>query len=403
MLISLICIYGVLSGILNNTMGIFFSAIRSDLGFRAGDLSLFYMIKAFVSAAVVNRRTSRFIRKGNARKIMIVDEILGCAAFALMGTFHSLWQWYLSAVVIGFAMSTYFVGVPIVLNNWFVKKRGLVLGIAMSASGVIAAIASPLISSLITSIGWRSAIMIVGLVSLVAMVVPTLLWFYFAPQEAGETAYGAEEQAADTAADSSREAVHYSIPHTVFIALLIIAMVPDMLITFASHVPTFATGIGYTLAAASLLNSFVMIGNIGGKLISGISIDRFGVFRTGIAYFAFSGIALVFFWIGQSAYALLAAASICFGFLYAISVNVLPMLLVDMYGPDDYQMAMSRIRRVTYIVTALASAGFPYVYDFTGSFNPVFVFGALMCVLSAVLYLRLDRFQKARAVSSARD
>ncbi len=401
-LISLICIYGGFTGILANTMGIFFSAIRSDLGFRAGDLSLYYMIKAFASAAVVSWTTQRFLMKGHARRIMIIDEIIGCVSFAVMGSFRFLWQWYLSAIVAGAALSTYFIGVPIVLNNWFHKRRGLFLGIAMSASGVIAAILSPVISKLITSIGWRSAVWIVGLVCLAAMLVPTILWFHFSPEEIGETAYGAEENEPSAAASdaSAKQPVHYNNPKSLFILTILAVMLPEMLLTFASQIPTFATGIGYTLAAASVLNSFLMVGNIGGKLISGAAIDRIGVYRTGIVFSAIAGLSLILFLIGQSSYAVLLTAAICYGFLYAISVNIEPMLLMDLYGPDDYQMTMSRLKRVTYIITALASAGFPYVYDFTGSFNPVFVFGAIACALSVILFLRLCTYRKTRSDSS---
>lgn len=399
-LISLICIYGVFSGILGNTMGIFFSAIRSGLGFRAGDLSLYYMIKSFTAAAVISRRTKKFLTKGRARSVMITDEILACLSFAVMGSFHFLWQWYLSAIVMGFALSNYFVGVPIVLNNWFVKRRGLVLGIAMSASGIIAAMLSPVISSLITSIGWRSAIRIVGLISLAAMLISTVLWFRFSPAETGETAYGREDESEKKAASSSHPPVHYNIPDSIFIVLLFAALIPDMIITFASQVPTFATDIGYSLAAASLLNSFIMVGNISGKLISGAAIDRFGVYPTAIAFISISGFSLLLYLAGQSSYPVLAAASVCFGFLYAISVNVQPMLLVDLYGPDDYQMTMSRVKRVTYIVGALASAGFPYVYDFTGSFNPVFIFGAAAAAVSVVLFLKLYRFRREQTVTT---
>lgn len=397
-LISLVCIYGGFSGILGNTMGIFFSAIRSDLGFRAGDLSLYYMIRSFTSAAAISWTTQRFLIKSHARKVIILDEIAGCLSFALMGSFHSLWQWYISALFAGVALSTYFVAIPIVLNNWFVRRRGLFLGIAMSASGILAAILSPLISDLITSIGWRSAVWIIGLACLAAMLVPTLLWFHFSPQETGDVPYGAGnlEHDGKKATASTPEVLHYNNPKSLLILTIIAVMLPEMLLTFAAQLPTFATGIGYTLAAASLLNSFLMFGNIGGKLIAGVAIDVIGVYPTGITFIAVIGLSMVLFLIGQSSYFLMIGASVCYGFIYAVSVNIQPMLLMDLYGPDDYQMTMSRVKRVTYIVGAIASAGFPYIYDLTGSFNPIFLFGILGCAVSIALFMRLYHFSRLR-------
>ena len=46
-LIAAICIQGGIIGILVNCTGVIFSAIIKDLGFRSGDLSIYYTILSF--------------------------------------------------------------------------------------------------------------------------------------------------------------------------------------------------------------------------------------------------------------------------------------------------------------------------------------------------------------------
>ncbi|MBR2668747.1 MAG: hypothetical protein IKE36_03010, partial [Solobacterium sp.] len=48
--IAAMLIQGGAMGAVANTQGILFSAIIRDLGFRAGDLSLYYLIRSIVSA-----------------------------------------------------------------------------------------------------------------------------------------------------------------------------------------------------------------------------------------------------------------------------------------------------------------------------------------------------------------
>ena len=62
-LASLIMIFAGMSGILSNTLGVFFSAMVEDMGFRTGDLSVYYMIKSLVGAAAVTAVTRLFVEK----------------------------------------------------------------------------------------------------------------------------------------------------------------------------------------------------------------------------------------------------------------------------------------------------------------------------------------------------
>ena len=55
-----------------------------------------------------------------------------------------------------FAVASTRLLISLVTANWFTAKRGLAISIALSGSGFGGAILSPIVSSLIVSVGWRS-------------------------------------------------------------------------------------------------------------------------------------------------------------------------------------------------------------------------------------------------------
>ena len=387
-LAGLVLIYAGMSGILSNTLGVFFSAIVEDMGFRAGDLSVFYMIKSLVAAASVGFTTKMFVEK-DGRKVMLVLEVLMIASFAFMALFREMWQWYLAAVVSGIGGSCFIVAVPIVINQWFVKKRGLALGLTMSSSGIAGALMSPVFSRWITAMGWRQTVLLTSVICAVIILLPTLFVFWVRPEDAGVKAYGYEELPEKTI-EEARQEVHRNVPGIVFVMVAAAVLLPGILVNFTAQLPIYAMSLGYTLEVGAVFTSYCMVGNVAGKLILGVLSDRLGIYRTTEIFLGAVLLSLVMFLMMQQSVAALNIAAVLFGAEYAIYVNTQPLVLLDIYGPDDYKMKMSRLQSCLGLIGAFVAVLVPYIYDFTGSFNLFFVIGIAFCVISILLFIRLE-------------
>ena len=387
-LAGLVLIYAGMSGILSNTLGVFFSAIVEDMGFRAGDLSVFYMIKSLVAAASVGFTTKMFVEK-DGRKVMLVLEVLMIASFAVMALFREMWQWYLAAVVSGIGGSCFIVAVPIVINQWFVKKRGLALGLTMSSSGIAGALMSPVFSRWITAMGWRQTVLLTSVICAVIILLPTLFVFWVRPEDAGVKAYGYEELPEETI-EEARQEVHRNVPGIVFVMVTAAVLLPGILVNFTAQLPIYAMSLGYTLEVGAVFTSYCMVGNVAGKLILGVLSDRLGIYRTTEIFLGAVLLSLVMFLMMQQSVAALNIAAVLFGAEYAIYVNTQPLVLLDIYGPDDYKMKMSRLQSCLGLIGAFVAVLVPYIYDFTGSFNLFFVIGIAFCVISILLFIRLE-------------
>ena len=97
------------------------------------------------------------------RRLMIFGVFVTGLAFILMSRVDSLWQFYGTVVLltIGMSFGTFIVIVATV-GNWFTRLRSRSMAVLMSASA-IGGLAVPIVVLLIDSVGWRDALMYVGI------------------------------------------------------------------------------------------------------------------------------------------------------------------------------------------------------------------------------------------------
>ena len=71
------------------------------------------------------------------------------------------------------------------LLNWFDRKRGLALGIALSGIGVGGIIIPPVVQHLVGAIGWRETYVVLGMVVLLVAWPAVYWWFRDHPADKG--------------------------------------------------------------------------------------------------------------------------------------------------------------------------------------------------------------------------
>ncbi len=390
--IAAMLIQGGAMGVVANTQGILFSAIIRDLGFRAGDLSLYYLIRSIISALTVTFTTRLFFKKNHR----VVIGILGCMytlSVAAMSLFSHLWQWYISAALSGIGMSCLMVILTIILNNWFASNNGTIIGITLSSSGVVGAVFSPFLSRCITSFGWRISAVIIGAISFCMIVLPGVFMLTPTPEEEGKVPFGetGEKKVVE-------KQVMRNVPGYIFFVCLLAIGGTASLAQFNQQLPTFAQSLGYSLAVGAALTSCSMIGNLSGKVILGMMIDKLGVYRAAVTLSLIIGFSFVLFFFGSANPYLLYAAGICYGTCYSIGGVLLSILLLNIYGAKTYRDYVSRMSAMNAFIGAFIGSAFPYIYDLSGSWNPVLIIAFLLCVTAAVIYIWLSR-QKFETVT----
>ena len=391
-LLGLILVQGGTIGIFTNCLGILMSAIRQDLGFRAGDLSVYYLIRNICGGFAVGYTTKYYFRqKGKyARITLTILGLLMGGSCAVMALFSKLWQWYAAAFTAGLGSSATTVIIPIILRNWFRRRTGFAIGTAMSASGVFGAVFSPISSSLITAYGWRTASVIIGIIGSLMIIIPALFLIEISPENVGLKPYGYDE----AGSEEKRTMTHTDavLPVSVFIACVVAILGTSSIVQFSNQIPVFAESVGYTLAFGATLTSITMIGNLSGKLLLGALTDRFGIYSSARIFLVAIISALVVMIVGSKSPVLLSAAMIFYGFAYSIAATGPGLLFPDIYGSSNYQDKLKRYSSISFFFNAFLSVVFPYIYDFTGSFNAVFMYGIIMGMAAFVIFTRLKKY-----------
>jgi len=119
------------------------------------------------------------------RKMTLIGTVMMGVGFMLMSRVNSLLMFYvvfLGVISIGMGIG---IRVPSIVapSNWFVRKRGLVVGLALTGSG-IGGFFLPLLGSLIANAGWRTASMTAG-IAILAVGIPAALVMRRRPEDYG--------------------------------------------------------------------------------------------------------------------------------------------------------------------------------------------------------------------------
>lgn len=185
---AMMFIYGV-----RHSFSIFFPSILDEYGWARGDTALMLSLNVLVygcAAPFAGLLADRW----RPKKTMVIGvlvlgaSIAACAFASRLLHFYFLFGLF---VPLGMALAGWPLLAP-ALANWFIRKRGLAIGLSQAGLGLSFAYGI-FVRYAIDWLGWREAYVVVGL-SLVLILVPLYaLVFVFRPEQKGLRAYGAEE------------------------------------------------------------------------------------------------------------------------------------------------------------------------------------------------------------------
>jgi MFS family permease len=144
-------------------------AVQADFGVARGDASLPYtltMICFGLAGVLMGRLSDRFG--------IIVPVAGGTLALSLgyvvASSAASIWQFALvQGLLIGVGSSATFAPLIADTSQWFVRRRGMAVGIVASGSYLAGAVWPPIVQHFIETVGWRRAYLGIGVVCAASM------------------------------------------------------------------------------------------------------------------------------------------------------------------------------------------------------------------------------------------
>lgn len=366
-------------GAISNCKGVFYDAICTDLGLSLGTFTL-QGVFAGIASAAMTPAAMKLLKKFPMHKVLFA----ACAGYSgtqyVMSYFDAnVFLWYLVAILQAIAGAfLLFLPVPIILNRWFAKKKGLATAIATSFSGLSSMLLNPVYASITEQFGWRTGYRFVAVLSF--LIVGPILLFVLrgSPEEKGMRAYGAKEQPMEAAnTKSGRDKLDH---HGVLLmsCLVIMAICVSCGSCFQSHLTKYGITIGMTLQVSALLPSAAMLGGVIFKPAMGICADKIGPNRTAGIFFALNVIGFAMLLLSGASMLCLYLGSFFCGVSMAANVVLFPLLIGNALRDYDFDRYYAYLSMAISMTGVSAGAMFGYVFDWTNSYIPCFVI--LLCV-----------------------
>ncbi|MBQ6367494.1 MAG: MFS transporter [Erysipelotrichaceae bacterium] len=379
-LIGAILIQAGGAGILNNSAALFYGPIKTDLGISNAQMSMYTSIRTVFMAFSIAFVARTLDRLEGKRSMALYSLLLGLS-FGAMYFFSDIRQWYLAAVVSGIGLGgVTIVGITLFIANWFKEKRGLALGIALSALGIFPMMCNPLISRLIETYGWRDAVLMVCAFGLLLTIGGSMLMVY-RPEEIGTKAYGesAAEEKGTANADKTSSVV-------ILLIAFVLACIPNAMVALVGQFSMMTEQLGLPLSLAAGISSLAMLGNTVGKVILGMLSDRIGSWKTLILAFAMTMLACLGF--ATSRPELMNISAPFLGICFSISSMAGALIVGELYA-GSYAKKLSQINTVGIFISSVGSLLIGFASDYFGSYSPVYLIFAVidfLCI-TGILYI----------------
>jgi MFS family permease len=143
-----------------------FPPILDEFGWERGVTAGAFSF-GFVASALFGPLLGRLMDRRGPRLVVLMGVGLVAAGLALAPLGHRPWHLYatLGVMVGGGSVCLGYTGHALFLPNWFVRRRGLAMGLAFSGVGVGSILILPWMQGLIVRAGWRAGMLGYGLAS----------------------------------------------------------------------------------------------------------------------------------------------------------------------------------------------------------------------------------------------
>jgi len=305
-------------------------------------------------------------RLGIMMPLLLGAVALGIGFFAAAFA-ASYWQFVLAqALFIGMLGSSGTFG-PLVadVSHWFVRQRGVAVGIVASGNYVAGTIWPRLLQLMIEEIGWRQTYMIIGVICVVTMVPLSLLL--------------RSRPALDDAKDpvpSHTAPGRMSLPPAVLQTVLVIAALACCIAMSMPqvHIIAYCADLGYGTARGAEMLSLILGFGVVSRLGSGFIADRIGGVGTLILGSTLQCLALIFYLPFDGLMSLYIVSAL-FGLAQGGIVPSYALIVRDYFPAREAGARVSLVLMASVVGMAIGGWVSGEIFDLTGSYQAAFLNG----------------------------
>ena len=367
------------------------------------NLALFGLMGPFAAAAM-----QRF---GMRRTVLGALAVLAIAV-ALSSRMHSTWQMVVIwGVLVGSATGATSTTLgAVVVNRWFLQHRGLAMGIltASSATGQLAFL--PLMAWVAEHRGWQTLVELVAIAAAIVLPIVALL-LPEKPSAMGLRRLGEADDAAADTVQSNANPIGIA-----FAALQRASKFRDFWLLFftfficgastngyiGTHFIAMCSDYGLSEVRGAGMLAMMGVCDLFGTTLSGWLSDRFNNRVLLFWYYGLRGLALLLlpFAFGYQYFGL-PLFGLFYGLDWIATVPPTLRLTTDVFGSRDAPVIFGWVFAGHQLGAAFAALGAGMLRSTLGTYTVATMISGGLCVVGAILVLRINRRAYAPAVASA--
>lgn len=351
-----------------------FGWTRAEIGFQQS-ISVVVMM---LLAPLVGRLIDRF----GLRRVAALC-LLGYGLFLAIFPFMSGALLVLYALSFGYAIfgvGTTGIAFTRAVNAFFIKNRGLALGICLTSTGVMAFAMPRYMTPYVAEHGWRA-----GFWVMFAIVMVSVPLVYLLLRDAPEDKDGQpqHEQSGLTLGQAIRTVTFWKVASIfLLISTAILGLIP-------AFIPLLQDA-GMSAKQAGQLGAALGLSVMVARLLIGFIIDR--IFAPYVAAVAFSLVALGCLALGLGGIEYAMAAAIALGFAVGAEVDLIGYFTARYFGLAHYGAIYGLQYSIFIFGAAIGPVYTGYIWDVTGNYDLALIIAAALMLPVVIIALTLPRF-----------
>jgi len=316
------------------SFGAFFKALETEFAADRAEISFVFSFSIFLMFIVGAVAGPAADRLGPRRVIAAGMVLIGIGLLAASKA-QALWHLYLLyGLTIGLGVGFSYVPAVGTVQRWFLRRRGLASGIAVSGIGAGTLIGPFAATWLIALFDWRGAYVTLAAICVVLGLMGALV-IEHSPERRGLGPDGdplvadKDDSGPVVVPGADLKAALKSRPFLLYAAATFLTSLG--LFTPLVHLPNYARDHGLGEGAGVLLLGLFGLGSLVGRFLLGAIADRFGRRPTLAATFAIMGAMCVLWWASTAIWSL-GLFAVVFGTCYGGYVALSPALMMDYFG-----------------------------------------------------------------------
>jgi len=355
-----------------HSYSVFFKPLALEFGWSrsvtAGAFSMYGIVHTFL-AFLTGRLADRF----GPRPVMAMAGTFLALSMILMSFIKSVWQLYLFyGFLFSFGVASIYTPSVATVSRWFVERRGFAVGLTAAGIGAGSLAFSPLSAWLISSLGWRMAYIIIGIIPL-ATFIPITILMRRSPFESHES--GSPEGFRLSEAIKTPTFWQFCLSW-MFTAMALWAVLV--------HIVPLLTDRGISIVQAGILASVIGAGSIGGRIGAGFISDKYGRKRIFIISLSIQLAMIIWLFFSRNLWMLFIFALI-FGFGSGGWTGTVGAFPADYFGIRATGAILGLMNTIAGIGVAMGPYLGGFVFDITGSYDYMMLICALSTLIAIIL------------------